>query len=264
MVTSSFSLISLSTGARTDIERLIGEPLDLLLPLPPVALVHGWDAAGLGQRTAVSCTPVRSGALSTLGLYSHPSGLSLRDAPMGCRRPVVGRSAAPGSATTAPGCSTGSPAKAQGCTAGISTSAAAAVHLDRYLVEEQLRRLAESADATRSTRERVRSSARRSRWEGEDDLFDPVLNDELDTLVFEALQTAEVAWKPLDDAIWTTTDASKSTLGDEEEGACPELESPFNDTCRTASTCRTHTGRSGGDLRTCPPVNPAAGEAVSA
>lgn len=76
----------------------------------------------------------------------------------------------------------------------------AAVHLDRSLVEEQVLRLAESADAARSTWERLRSSARPALWEGEDDLFDPILTDELDTLIFEALQTAEIAWKLLDDA----------------------------------------------------------------
>lgn len=75
-----------------------------------------------------------------------------------------------------------------------------AVHLDRYLVEEQIERLAESADAARSTWEELRRSARPARWEGEDDLFDPNLADELDTLVFEAMQTAEIAWKLLDDA----------------------------------------------------------------
>ena len=35
---------------------------------------------------------------------------------------------------------------------------------------------------------------------GEDDLFDPNLAGELDTLVFEVMQTAEIAWKLLDDA----------------------------------------------------------------
>ncbi len=75
-----------------------------------------------------------------------------------------------------------------------------AVHLDRYFVEEQIQRLAESADAARSTWEELRRSARPARWEGEDDLFDPGLADDLDTLVFEAMQTAEIAWKLLDDA----------------------------------------------------------------
>ena len=75
-----------------------------------------------------------------------------------------------------------------------------AVHLDRYLVEEQIQRLAASADAARSTWEHLRRSARPARWEGEDELFDPGLADDLDTLVFEAMQTAEIAWKLLDDA----------------------------------------------------------------
>jgi hypothetical protein len=75
-----------------------------------------------------------------------------------------------------------------------------AVHLDRYLVEEQIQRLVESADAARSAWEELRRSARPARWEGEDDLFDPGLADELDTLVFEVMQTAEIAWKLLDDA----------------------------------------------------------------
>lgn len=75
-----------------------------------------------------------------------------------------------------------------------------AVHLDRYLVEEQIQRLVESADAARSTWEELRRSARPARWEGEDDLFDPGLADDLDTLVFEVMQTAEIAWKLLDDA----------------------------------------------------------------
>jgi hypothetical protein len=75
-----------------------------------------------------------------------------------------------------------------------------AVHLDRYVVEEQIQRLAESAGAARSTWEELRRSARPARWEGEDDLFDPGLADDLDTLVFEVMQTAEIAWKLLDDA----------------------------------------------------------------
>ncbi len=75
-----------------------------------------------------------------------------------------------------------------------------AVHVDRYLIEEQIQRLAASADAARSTWEDLRRSARPARWEGEDDLFDPGLADDLDTLVFEVMQTAEIAWKHLDDA----------------------------------------------------------------
>jgi hypothetical protein len=74
------------------------------------------------------------------------------------------------------------------------------VHLDRYLVEEQIQRLAESAAAALSTWEELRRSARPALWEGEDDLFEPGLADDLDTLVFEVMQTAEIAWKLLDDA----------------------------------------------------------------
>ncbi len=74
------------------------------------------------------------------------------------------------------------------------------MHLDRYLVEEQIQRLAESAAAALSTWEELRRSARPALWEGEDDLFDPGLADDLDTLVFEVMETAEIAWKLLDDA----------------------------------------------------------------
>ena len=75
-----------------------------------------------------------------------------------------------------------------------------AVHLDRYLVEEQIQRLAACAEAARSMWEDLRRSARPPRWEGEDDLFDPGLADDLDTLVFEVMQIAEIAWKLLDEA----------------------------------------------------------------
>lgn len=98
----------------------------------------------------------------------------------------------------------------------------AAVHLDRYLIEEQVIRLAESADAARSTWEKLCRTARPARWEGEDDLFDPGLADELDTLIFEVLQTAEIAWKLLDDANLDYSrrleahEESQQTLDDEE------------------------------------------------
>lgn len=76
----------------------------------------------------------------------------------------------------------------------------AAVHLDRYLVEEQVERLADTAEAARSTWEQLRRSSRPASWEGDDDLFEPGLVDELHTLIFEALQTAEIAWKLIDEA----------------------------------------------------------------
>lgn len=75
-----------------------------------------------------------------------------------------------------------------------------AVHLDRYLIEGHVLRLAENADAARSTWDRLVRTARRRCGEGEDDLFDPGLAEELDTLIFEVMQTAEIAWKLLDDA----------------------------------------------------------------
>lgn len=95
-----------------------------------------------------------------------------------------------------------------------------AVDIDAGQLDRLIDTLASSAEAARATWQRVWAQRERTaRYEGEG--FAAEALDELDTLVFEALQAAEAAWTVLDTATtayWSRQPDEFADANDHEAG----------------------------------------------
>jgi hypothetical protein len=101
-----------------------------------------------------------------------------------------------------------------------------AVDIDAGQLDRLIDTMASSADAARATWQRVWAQQERmARYEGEGFSADAL--DEVDTLVFEALQAAEAAWSVVDTATtayWSRQPDEFTDADDDEAG--PERTSP--------------------------------------